>query len=152
MLSLTLTHTQRWHAHHHTAGSGHLYQGRFKSFPVQSDEHFLTVCRYLERNALRAGLAERAEDWPWGSLARGLTCEGDAALRLSRWPINRPPDWTRRVNLPMTPAEEEAVQRSIHRGQPYGTERWQKRTASRLGLESTFRPRGRPIKNLNNGT
>ena len=42
---LTLTHTQRWHAHHQTAGTGHLYQGRFKSFPVQSDEHLSTVCR-----------------------------------------------------------------------------------------------------------
>ena len=66
---LTVTHTQRWHAHHRTAGTGHLYQGRFKSFPVQSDEHFLTVCRYVERNALRANLVERAEDWRWGSLA-----------------------------------------------------------------------------------
>ena len=56
---LTLTHTQRWHAHRHTTGSGHLYQGRFKSFPVQDDEHFLTVCRYVERNALRANLVER---------------------------------------------------------------------------------------------
>jgi putative transposase len=41
-------------AHHRTAGTGHLDQGGFKSFPVQSDEHFLTVCRYVERNALRA--------------------------------------------------------------------------------------------------
>jgi hypothetical protein len=57
---LTVTHTQRWHAHHRTAGTGHLYQGRFKSFPVQSDEHFLTVCRYVERNALRANLVGRA--------------------------------------------------------------------------------------------
>ena len=65
---LTLTHTQRWHAHHHTTGTGHLYQGRFKSFPVQSDEHFLTVCRYVERNALRANLVKRAEDWLWNSL------------------------------------------------------------------------------------
>ena len=53
---LTMTHTQRWHAHHRTAGTGHLYQGRFKSFSVQSAEHFLTVCRYVERNALRANL------------------------------------------------------------------------------------------------
>ena len=67
---LTLTHTQRWHAYHHAAGSGHLYQGRFKSFPVQSDDHFLTICRYVQRNALRAGLAVQAEDWRWGSLAR----------------------------------------------------------------------------------
>jgi REP-associated tyrosine transposase len=49
---LTMTHAQRWHAHRHSAGSGHLYQGRFKSFPVQSDGHFLTLCRYVERNAL----------------------------------------------------------------------------------------------------
>jgi putative transposase len=149
---LTLTHTQRWHAHRHTAGSGHLYQGRFKSFPVQSDDHFLTVCRYVERNALRARLAPRAEDWRWGSLARGNTSDAAAEPTLSRWPIARPPDWTLRVNMPMTPAEEEAVQRSIRRGQPYGTERWRKRTASRLGLESTFRPRGRPSKKPNNGT
>ena len=58
---LTLTHTQRWHAHHHTVGHGHLYQGRFKSFLVQQDAHLLAVCRYVERNALRAGLVERAE-------------------------------------------------------------------------------------------
>ena len=56
---LTLTHTQRWHAHRHSTGSGHLYQGRFKSFPVQDDAHFFTVCRYVERNALRANLVER---------------------------------------------------------------------------------------------
>jgi putative transposase len=42
---LSLTHTQRWHAHYHNVGTGHLYQGRFKSFPVQEDDHFYTVCR-----------------------------------------------------------------------------------------------------------
>ena len=50
---LTLTHTQRWHAHRRSAGSGHVYQGRFKSFPIQEDDHFYTVSRYVERNALR---------------------------------------------------------------------------------------------------
>ena len=149
---LTLTHTQRWHAHRHTAGSGHLYQGRFKSFPVQSDDHFLTVCRYVERNALRAGLALRAEDWRWGSLARCHTSDADAEPRLCRWPIDKPKDWTSRVNMAMTPEEEEAVVRSIRRGQPYGAESWQKRTAARLGLESTIRPRGRPKKKPDNGT
>jgi putative transposase len=60
---LTLTHTQRWHAHHRSAGSGHVYQGRFKSFPIQEDDHFYTVARYVERNALRANLVPRAEQW-----------------------------------------------------------------------------------------
>ena len=60
---LTLTHTQPRHAHRHTRGNGHVYQGRFNSFPVQCDEHFLTACRYVERNALRANLVTRAENF-----------------------------------------------------------------------------------------
>ena len=67
---LTVTHSQRWHANHHTAGTGPLYQGRFKSFPVQDDNHLLRVCRYVERNALQAGVVEREEAWPWCSLMR----------------------------------------------------------------------------------
>src|SRR6185437_2087226 len=92
---LTLTHTQRWHAHRRSAGSGHLYQGRFKSFPVQGDGHLITLCRYVERNALRAELVGRAEDWRWGSLwqrvARPAT--GTERPELSAWPIPRPPRW-----------------------------------------------------------
>src|SRR5208283_908834 len=67
---LTLTHTQRWHAHRHNAGTGHLYQGRFKSFPVQEDEHLRVLCRYVERNPLAASLVKRSEDWRWSSLWR----------------------------------------------------------------------------------
>jgi putative transposase len=62
-----MTHTQRWHAHQRTAGTGHLYQGRYKSFSVQSDEHLLTVCRYVKGNALKANLVERAEERRWGA-------------------------------------------------------------------------------------
>jgi putative transposase len=67
---LTHTHTMRWHAHFHTAGSGHLDQGRFKAFPVQTDDHFYSVVRSVERNPLRAGLVSRAEEWRWSSLWR----------------------------------------------------------------------------------
>ena len=59
---LTVTHTQRWHAHYHNSGTGPICQGRFKSFPVQSDKHFITVARYVERNALRANLVEHGQD------------------------------------------------------------------------------------------
>ena len=65
-----VTHTQRWHAHRHSSGSGPVYQGRFKSFPVQTDEHFPRVARYVEGNTLRAQLVERAENWQWSSLYR----------------------------------------------------------------------------------
>ena len=76
---LTHTHTQCWHAHYHTSGQGHVYQGRFKSFPIEEDEHLLTVLRYVERNALRANFTQRAEDWRWGSL--WVRHSGPAELR-----------------------------------------------------------------------
>src|SRR5512145_214555 len=87
---ITVTHTQRWHAHRHSSGSGPVYQGRFKSFPVQTDEHFLMVARHVERNALRAGLVERAEQWPWSSLWRFVQEDGKSSEILSQWPMERP--------------------------------------------------------------
>jgi putative transposase len=149
---LTMTHTQRWHAHHRTAGTGHLYQGRYKSFPVQADEHFLTACRYVEQNALRSNLVERAEEWKWGSLWARRTKDGVERPTLTPWPIERPRNWTVRVNRPFRPTEEEAILRSMHRGQPFGSEWWQAEVAARLGLESLLRPRGRPRKQPNNGS
>ena len=70
MHDLTVTHTRRHQEHYRQVGHGHLYQGRFRSFPVQADPHFLVAARYVERNAMRAGLVGRAEDWPWSSLWR----------------------------------------------------------------------------------
>ena len=141
---VTATHTMRYHAHHHTSGQGHLYQGRFKSFVIEDDAHFLTVCRYVERNALRAGLVPRAENWRWGSLWRwSQAAEADPAL-LSTWPIARLPNWAAKVNEPLTASELDAVRRSVQRGSPYGDSDWVDATAERLGLTSTLRPRGRP--------
>jgi len=141
---ITVTHTQRWHAHHHTAGTGPVYQGRFKSFPVQTDEHFLTVARYVERNAQRATLVRHAEDWQWGSLWRRAQDAGMAQAWLSEWPMVRPRDWVAHVNRPQKAAELEALRVSVQCGRPFGAEDWVRRMAKRFGMESTLRPRGRP--------
>ncbi|HUU22923.1 MAG TPA: transposase [Phycisphaerae bacterium] len=141
---LTVTHTQRWHAAAGTAGTGHVYQGRFKSFPVQSDVHCLRVCRYVERNALRAGLVPRAEDWRWGSLWRRQSGGAEALLRPG--PVGLPEDWLELVNQPLSQEELDALRLCANRGRPYGGPIWTKRTAARLGLASTLRRRGRPRK------
>jgi putative transposase len=143
---LTQTHTMRWHAHHHTRGTGHLYQGRFKSFPVQSDEHLYTVLRYVEHNAVRARLVRRAENWMWSSVWRRTRGNSEAQSLLSSWPIALPDDWLARVNQPLTEQEIQAIRHSVTRGTPFGAEVWRKRTAGRLGLNQTLRPRGRPRK------
>ena len=142
---LTVTHTQRWHAHRKTSGTGHLYQGRFKSFPVEADEHFYTVARYVERNALRAGLVTRAEEWPYSSLWRYYR-DAERRGQLSDWPVPRPRSWVKLVNQPQTESEEEAIRRSIQRSRPYGDPDWTAEKISELGLEWTIRPRGRPRK------
>jgi putative transposase len=141
---VTVTHTMRWHAHYHTSGSGHLYQGRFKSFPVQTDEHLFSVLRYVERNPVRAGLAERVEDWRWGSAWRRHQRKAALKSVLADWPTGRPRNWLDYVNRPQTEAEVAALRRCVQRGTPYGSELWMKRSATRLDLQSTLRPRGRP--------
>lgn len=141
---ITVTHTQRWHAHHQTAGTGPVYQGRFKSFPVQTDEHFLTVARYVERNALRANLVDRAEEWQWGSLWRWTHRDTLQTAWLGNWPVDRPRDWVVRVNRSQGASELEALRTSVQRGRPFGEDGWVRRMAKRFDLESTLRPRGRP--------
>ena len=139
---LLTSHVRRYHRHYHS--SGHVWQGRFKAFPVEQDEHLLSVLRYVERNPLRANLVARAQQWPWSSLA--WRASGERPDMLADWPIACPRDWLARVNRAQSKAEEDALKRAIERGQPFGRDGWVRRTAKRLGLESTLRPRGRPRK------
>jgi putative transposase len=141
---LTVTHSLRWHAHHKTTGMGHVYQGRFKSFPIEQDEHLTTVLRYVERNPLRAELVSSADAWRWGSLYRRLHGMPEERSILAESPVPLGTDWLGYVNQPQTEQEVEAIRRSIARGQPYGDVAWQRKTAARMGLEHTFRPPGRP--------
>ncbi|MGI9457221.1 MAG: transposase [Aeoliella sp.] len=146
MQRLTVTHVTRWQQHYDRVGFGHVYQGRFKSFPVETEDYFYHVNRYVERNALRAKLVRRAEDWPFGSLwIQQFGTREDRAM-ISTWPIPRPRSWLQYVNEPETEAELAALRRSCVRGTPYGRTKWIENTAKQLGLESTLRKPGRPKK------
>ncbi len=141
---LLTAHVRRYHRHYDS--SGHVWQGRFKAFPVQQDEHYLTVLRYVERNPVRAKSlpVRKAQRWPWSSL--GTPPKQIEKPPLAAGPVRRPDDWLAWVNQPLTEPELKALRNCVARGTPYGSERWQKQTARRLGLESSLRPRGRPRK------
>jgi putative transposase len=141
MAWLTTTHSKRWHAWRRTAGTGHVYQGRYKAFPVSTDIHFLRVCRYVERNALRAGLVDRAEDWPWCSLAQ--RAKHRSTVTLTDWPVARPPDWQELVQLDVV-EETRDLRRAVSRSSPFGPEEWRVRIASQLQLEASLSAVGRP--------
>ena len=143
---LTHTHTMRWHAHYQTQGTGHLYQGRFKAFPIEQDDHLLAVLRYVERNPVRAARCTQAEDWQFGSAWRNTHGDRDVRELLASWPIPRPRQWRSFVNRPQTEGETKAIRHSVNRGTPYGSEGWITQSAMRLHLKHTLRPPGRPKK------
>ena len=141
---ITVTHSHRWHGSHGTVGCGHLYQGRYKSFPVQSNAYYLTLMRYVECNPLRAGLVRKTGAWPWSSFA--IRTGADKPITLSKGPLELPRRWKLMMDNPgaIDDSVVDRLRNSIERGRPLGDSDWTMRTAGDLGLESTIRPRGRP--------
>ena len=143
---ITVTHAHRWHRAHGTVGIGHLYQGRFRSFPVQTNAYYLTLMRYVESNALRAGIVESSGDWPWSSFAIRTGC--DKSILLNAGPVELPRNWKILVDNLVVAEDKKNVEMCIKRSQPLGDSDWVKRTARRLCLESTLKARGRPKKGV----
>ncbi len=132
----------RWH-HAKYSTTGRLWQGRFKAFAIQGDQHLTTVMRYVERNALRANLVERAEDWRWGSLAWRRSPN---VVELGQSPVPLPPYWRQLVNEPQTAAEIAEIRTCVNRQRPFGAEEWVKEQAKSLGVGASLAPMGRPRK------
>ncbi len=140
MQRLLTAQVRRHHRRHGT--EGRLWQGRFKAFPIHKDAHLLTVLRYVEGNPVRARLVKRAEAWRWSSLAG----DGPAVEVPRRSPVPLAEDWADHVNAALAADDLAALRNSVNRGAPFGGQRWVRRTATRLGLDSTLRPLGRPRK------
>jgi len=138
---ITVTHVRRHHGYH-DGNSGHLYQGRYKHFCVEEDSHFLTLCRYVEANPLRAQLVADAEVWPWSSLHQRLHHWQNPPL--ADWPMERPRNWTAVVNEALGETELKHLREHVIRDRPLGTSTWMRKMATRQHLEQTLRPRGRP--------
>ncbi len=139
---LTNTHVKRYRAHYRRT-SGHLYQGRYKSFAVEEDAYLLTLLRYVEANPLRGKLVRGAEEWRWSSL--GCDAKVSRAL-LDAWPIERPRNWKSLVNEAIAPGEMKRLNQSFKRDRPLGSAMWTMQMVQRMGLQYTLNPRGRPRK------
>jgi REP-associated tyrosine transposase len=138
---LLTTHVRRYQKHYHS--SGHIWQGRFKSFPIQEDDHLRVVLRYVERNPSRARLVERAEEWRWSSL-HALSSGCPCSIHLDPGPAPRGAGWVEEVNALTLDDDVARVRLSIRRDRPLGDPTWTLATAKALGLEYSLRPRGRP--------
>ena len=137
----TATHSKRWHAHRGTTGSGYVYQSRFKAFAIEHGRHFLTVCRYVERNPLRAELVNYAHAWPWSSLSQRWTA--GTSVGLAEWPVPRPDDWIGYVNEQEPASELLRLRDAVRRNLPLGSGSWTSEIAKVLNLN--LNGRGRPL-------
>jgi putative transposase len=143
MQRLTRMHAQWWRIAHRSVGHGAVYQGRYKAIPVQDDRHFLTVCRYVERNPLRARLVDRSRDWQWGSVWVDQGAVDRPAM--AEWPVPRPADWLDVIDEQEPGAVLIDLRERIRRGIPFGTLAWTVETAARLDLTPRLAGRGRPL-------
>lgn len=139
---LMTSHVRRYHRHYGT--SGHVWQGRYKSFLIQKDSHLLAVLRYVEGNPLRSGLVKSAKDWLWSSYSESIGKR--PRVLIDEIPIDLPKGWDKYVDEPITEGELEKLRQSVNRQSPYGNSLWQTQVSKEFGLEATIRPRGRPRK------
>lgn len=123
--------------------SGHIWQGRYKSFIVEEKSYYLSLIRYIEANALRAKLVKRAEGWVYGSLAERVF---KIREMLDETYIELDNTWKDEVNMPIAQKELNKIRNSVNRQAPLGEESRQLETAVKHGLLSTLNERGRPRK------
>ncbi len=128
-------HAQKHNRRHQSPG--HIWQGRFRAFPVQGDQHFLAVMKYVLLNPVRAGLVQDPYEYPWSSLYHAEVTDP--------WPVPVPTikGWLRE---PLDPKNLDAIRNSVNRQLPFGDTTWTKRTATAMGLPSPPPRRGRPPK------
>ncbi|HEY8751763.1 MAG TPA: transposase [Tepidisphaeraceae bacterium] len=142
MMRLSIRHVRRWLIHRNQVGTGHVYQGRYKSFAIQNDAHLSTVCRYVERNPLRAGLVKSSIAWDWSSAGQSRL-PADQQIALTALPRGKRRDWVQWVDQPQTAKEETALKNCIALGRPYGSDKWLDHFKSTLGWREPLK-RGRP--------
>lgn len=138
---LLTTHSHRYHLANGTCGR--VWQGRYKAFPIEQTEHLITVLRYVERNAVRAGLVERARDWRWGSAAWRHGPASRSAL-LTSSPVTLPHCWDDYVDQPQTAAELECVRACVNSQRAFGAREWTESAPECEGLAGVAGRRGRP--------
>lgn len=142
---ITLTHTQRLHSINKTIGYGHIYQGRYKSFVVSSDEYLNTLLVYVEQNPLRAKLVKDLKNWKYGSYYKRKSNDKASKL-LHPNLLFESKNYDALVHTIVKQSEIKQIRNSVQRGTPYGKLEWVRTIISKFGLESTERKRGRPKK------
>lgn len=141
---VTTTHVRQRRAATRSVGYGHLYQGTYKSFPIEQDKHLVDVIRYVEQNPLRAGLVKKAQDWQWSSLFRRARNAAQDRKLLAPLPTDLPSNYRASVNDLLPTQRLDILRTSITKGAPFGSDAWTAAMIERYDMGATLRGPGRP--------
>ena len=133
------------HINQREGWQGHLWQERFHSFPMD-EAHLLAATRHVERNPVRAGLANDAADWRWSSAAAHLSGRDDALVTVAPM-LERVPDWRAFLGQDIENKMLERLRLHARTGRPLGDDGFLKSLESRLGRTLQRKTPGRPRKN-----
>jgi len=109
---LMTSHVRRYHQHY--LSNGHVWQGRFKSFPIQRDQHLVAVLRYVCENPVRAGLVKTAEEWAWSGLRRTDLVDPSSV------------DFLLNSTSELSTDQLKAVRECVNGQRPFGSPDWQR--------------------------
>jgi putative transposase len=132
--------------------SGSLWEGRYKSSIISSNEYLMACCRYVELNPVRAGMVIEPADYRWSSYGGKtgaapldwldydqcfLELDADAVIRSRKYE-----EWTKGD---ISEEELELIRKSIQRGQLTGSQRFIDEIEQKTNRRVEFRGQGRPL-------
>jgi putative transposase len=126
---------------------GHLWEGRYYS-AVLDEPHLWSAIRYVELNPVRAGIVERAEDYPWSSARAHCRGTYDPVLASSRPLPGYIKDWSQWLREGIDPREAEELRSKTYKGEPFGSEAFVQRLETTLNRSLLQQKRGRPKKKI----
>lgn len=133
--------------------AGTLWQGRYKTTIIDSEEYFLTCCRYIELNPVRAGMVSNAADYPWSSYQHHIGMRTDTRITdhplywaLGNTPFEREATYKALTEQALTPEELDRMRRSTTKGWALGSDQF-KAQLEKLTLRRVSPAKGgRPFK------
>jgi putative transposase len=134
--------------------TGTLWEGRYKTSVIDSDNYFLACCRYIEMNPVRAGLTADPAAYPWSSYAHHAGVKPDPLINdhplywaLGNTPFAREAVFKALAAQALTTEEIEFMDRALLKGKPLGSDEFQIVLEKRTNCRVRPGKRGRPVKN-----
>jgi len=128
--------------------TGRLWECRYYSTVIDADSYLWTVSKYIENNPVRAGIVKRPEDYPYSSAKAHILGRRDRLLKEPLFDKGDINEYRSFIRSEEDGKITEEIRKQTRLGKPLGDAGFVKTLSERLGCSLSFRPKGRPRKNI----